>query len=425
MNMDYYKYSTVDRDELMVVDSTHLIARYNRALHKLQGKQTSLSQFHIDCTGYSPEIAEELNDIDYLSPDGISKQFIIISIGQEYFPIARCHFSSTYDMFRRFFKDNRQSLVTLTSLDSVYGEMENNIYKVESIQDVVSADTVRFLVDTPKGLIAKSKELTSIIKEFVNLEEYNWIDDDFYLKAIGLANQVGNVNHNQLTPSDNVYCQEAYYTSHFGGLYVFKEDQEITLIFMDPDQSSTIIPAGAKVIDGTNIRAVHSFLLKSGFIENTPPKELDIERLRIKKYHVIVDTMVYQHHVDKDLTSFDDFHIKQFVQENYHSLPSSFHQLKNLVTAAEREEELIYKDDYVLFYTSRITDSSKSDTHYSVLNHLIANYTPHSYLRLFTFNRELFTEQYSSWPTNKQQYVDSYITDHIQVVNDLKRRAEY
>ena len=45
---------------LIRVDSPALVERYNRALKSLTGKVTSLKDFHIDISGYSPEIGDEL-----------------------------------------------------------------------------------------------------------------------------------------------------------------------------------------------------------------------------------------------------------------------------------------------------------------------------------------------------------------------------
>ncbi len=41
------------------VESPALVDRYNRALKHLTGKQTALGDFHIDISGYSPEVGDE------------------------------------------------------------------------------------------------------------------------------------------------------------------------------------------------------------------------------------------------------------------------------------------------------------------------------------------------------------------------------
>ena len=43
---------------LVEVSSPALIERYNRALKRLTGKTTELTDFHIDISGFSPEIGD-------------------------------------------------------------------------------------------------------------------------------------------------------------------------------------------------------------------------------------------------------------------------------------------------------------------------------------------------------------------------------
>ena len=52
---------------LVEVSSPQLIDRYNRAMKHLCGKTTKLKDFHIDLSGYSPEIGDELGDPLYLN----------------------------------------------------------------------------------------------------------------------------------------------------------------------------------------------------------------------------------------------------------------------------------------------------------------------------------------------------------------------
>ena len=50
---------------LFEVSSSALVGRYNRALEHLTGKTTELTEFHIDISGFSPEIGDELGDLNY------------------------------------------------------------------------------------------------------------------------------------------------------------------------------------------------------------------------------------------------------------------------------------------------------------------------------------------------------------------------
>ncbi len=57
---------------LLTIAEPHLIARYNKALTGFGLKPTALETFNIDMTGFSPEIAAELNDWDYLDPNSVT-----------------------------------------------------------------------------------------------------------------------------------------------------------------------------------------------------------------------------------------------------------------------------------------------------------------------------------------------------------------
>ena len=64
---------------LFHVASPALVERYNRALKHLTGKTTALTDFHVDISGFSPEIGDELGDDHYLNHAGVNRQFILLS----------------------------------------------------------------------------------------------------------------------------------------------------------------------------------------------------------------------------------------------------------------------------------------------------------------------------------------------------------
>ncbi|MDA9020199.1 hypothetical protein N9H60_03370, partial [Flavimaricola sp.] len=64
---------------LIRVDSPVLVERYNRALKALTGKETDLTEFHIDISGFSPEIGDAFNHDRYLNHEGVNRQFILLT----------------------------------------------------------------------------------------------------------------------------------------------------------------------------------------------------------------------------------------------------------------------------------------------------------------------------------------------------------
>ena len=72
---------------LVEIRSPALIERYNRALEHLINKRTELTEFHVDISGYSPEIGHEFEDDLYLNPKGCNRMFILLSTDQKTAPL--------------------------------------------------------------------------------------------------------------------------------------------------------------------------------------------------------------------------------------------------------------------------------------------------------------------------------------------------
>ena len=115
---------------LLPVNQPHMVARYNAALKALGLRETKLKSFSVDATGYSPEIASELDDEFYLDPHGVNRRFIILNPDQGSLPVTNINFSYTTDLVHAFFEENEEALKVLTLKDVVYGEIDNSTYRI-------------------------------------------------------------------------------------------------------------------------------------------------------------------------------------------------------------------------------------------------------------------------------------------------------
>ncbi len=113
---------------LIEVSSSVLVERYNRALAHLTGKRTQLTDFHIDVSGFSPEIGDELGDEFYLNQGGCNRQFILLTTEQKSAPLLNAQFSTSREILRHFIEENEAQLFALTARDAVAGEMVNSVF---------------------------------------------------------------------------------------------------------------------------------------------------------------------------------------------------------------------------------------------------------------------------------------------------------
>jgi hypothetical protein len=126
---------------LIEVSSPALIERYNRALKHLTGKTTQLTDFHIDLSGYSPEIGDEFNDPGYLNPSGANRQFILLTTSQKTAPLLNMKFSTARGILQQFIEANEARAKTLgvrlpNTLVLVGDAADENLLASEGIEDM-------------------------------------------------------------------------------------------------------------------------------------------------------------------------------------------------------------------------------------------------------------------------------------------------
>lgn len=406
----------IENHGLMKICEPHLVKRYNEALYKLCGFKTRLQEFYIDCSGFSPQIAEEIEDIQYLNVNGVNKTFIIISTSQKDLEMYNNHFSSNKFVIKSFIESNFKTILALTSMDVIYGEIENNVLKVNKIDDVLSSNRVRVFIDTPKKIIKKSKELLELIESVKNSDDYVWSDNKDLEKIIELSSQVGDVRKNPISISNDRYKKKAFYTSHFGGLYVFYNDsnEPSTILFEKKSEiENEDIPNEIKVIDANDRVAVFDFLSKTNLI-----KKMGFEVIISKskfinsmKKNILIDYMVESGDF-KYPDDIDEYDMKNFIKRNYDNLSSVFKQFYELSNSVKNNEYFSILDEEVIFYLCEPSDEISGNA-LNIVEHIIAKQTPYSYLNSFLNNRDEFWKNYKTWSSEKQEYVRALIMSNI------------
>ncbi|MEO0917253.1 MAG: DUF6638 family protein, partial [Pseudomonadota bacterium] len=161
---------------LFHVASPVLVDRYNRALEHLTGKRTGLTDFHIDISGYAPEIGHELGDDLYLNPNGVNRQFILLSTEQKRCPLLNAKFSTSRHILRHFIEDNEAALFALTARDAVAGELVNSVYRLKEPAQLLDIQAITVEADSTRGTVRIAKELEAKINHFLQGDDA-WFDD--------------------------------------------------------------------------------------------------------------------------------------------------------------------------------------------------------------------------------------------------------
>jgi hypothetical protein len=412
----YFEYG-----DLLLIKSVSLIERYNKALNKLTGHNTSLSQFHIDCTGFSPEIATELNSEDYLDAHGMNKKFILISMEQSEKDIVSTHFSSTMFTLKLFYKENYKALASLTARDAVIGELDNKQFKASKAIDVIKSNTIHINVDTANDLLKKTELCMEKVADVI--EGDSWNDDACIESVIELSKGCGSLLKNEGLPRNFIYKRHYYYTALFGGLYVFDDEEGIKILVEDP--LLNVEEQGLSLDDVIFLgeeKRVFKYLKGRGWIDEVPMAKLKsrTEQFETKQLHSVLDKYLK----DKKVKSFaymDEQAVKQFIYDNYDNLPSEFYILERLVNGlVNNDAKLLSKSDY-LWYTHEVSSDMQNNL-YVLLNHLMSNFVTYSYFRLFIYNRKRFERKYKRWSPAKKDYIKTYLSGGTRILNALRSK---
>ena len=393
---------------LFEVASPPLVDRYNRALKHLTGKTTSLTDFHVDISGFSPEIGFELGDDLYLNPNGCNRQFILMSTEQKSAPLLNAKFSFSRDVLREFIERNEAKLFALTTRDAVAGELANTVFEMATPKRLFDLRRIVVEADTTGGDVKNARQLTEKIERFRN-DEDAWWDDVLIADMIGLAKQTGDVIRNPVDLHTVTVETGSFWTSHFGGIYLFRDLDHPALISVGevPDD----VPIEHKfTLDARN--RVARFFELNGLTESiVKARNVDAGAiLRQKMDFILVDVAST---LGQDLTGATRRDLRMLARNLGTALPQAFHGLADLLRWVEGGGDWprITSEHPAYFYTLRAGSHKYRD----LVNQMLAELTPLDVRQLFICHKELFYQLYSGWSETKKGYVADFLASEYQV----------
>ena len=403
--------------ELVAVDTPALVARYNRALQKLTGQQTALPDFHIDISGFSPEIADELGDPLYLNPNGVNQQFILLSTAQAGAPLLDPKFSYTRPLLRDFIRTNESELFALTTRDAVAGEMANSVLEIGSAAQLFDIRKLRIEADTTSAHVAEARKLAEKITRF-RTEPEAWWDDVLIADMIELAKVTGDVTHNPINLRPLSAEIGNFYTAHFGGIYVFRTVDHPAAISTGPKDKIGALPIDYQ-FDLSDRNRIARFLQLNQLAEPiVRVKSLDAARLLAEKMEfILVDAAAS---AGLPIEAGDSRAVRRAAHDLGRRLPAEYRALAALKSWADAGGDwpAIKSDHPAYFYTLRAAPGAQSE----LVNQLLAELAPLDIRQLYLCNKGAFYRAYRSWPDAKRAYVADYLAREVQRDADGARR---
>lgn len=391
---------------LYEVTSASLVERYNRALKHLIGKTTKLTEFHIDVSGYSPEIGDELGDPLYLNPNGCNRQFILLSPDQKTAPLLNAKFSTSRSILRHFIDENEDQLFVLATRDAVAGELVNSVYSVDTPDKLFRIRKIVIEADTTEKHIADGEILRRKVDTFLH-EDDAWWDDVLTAEMITLAKKTGDITRFPVTLKHHEYAQDNFYTEHFGGLYIFRDLTVPAAIAVGNKHEVGPLPI-ENFLDLGNRNEIASFLDVNGLAEPIVTARTDLAKAILQQR---LDFMLVDVASDagEDLSGIDRRGLRAIARRYVNKLPDEFHGLTDLLYWIENNAAWprINSEHPAYFYSIRASQHKDRD----LVNMLLAQLCPRDIRQLFICHKEAFYRAYRTWNDPKRTYVADFLAD--------------
>ncbi len=401
---------------LVHVTSPALVERYNRALQHMAGKTTALTDFHVDISGYSPEVGIELDDPLYLNPNGVNRQFILLTTEQKRAPLLNVKFSTSRDILREFIEMNEAQLFALTATDAVAGELVNSVIKLNTPRDLFNLQKIEVEADTVGGTLRKAEQLAGMVERF-KMQEDAWFDDVLIAKMIGTAKETGDVTRNPVRLRHTAFEQRNFWTAHFGGMYLFPDMDHPAAICMGdvPDDlpiKYTFAPSKRNEIA--------KFLDYNDLVEPIV-KARGVDAASILQQKMDFLTIDAAADAGVDLTGLDRRDMRRLARNHSDQLSEAYHGLAKLLRWATDGGPWprITSNHPAYFYTLRAADTPNRD----LVNMLLSELAPMDPRQLFICHKELFYNTYSNWPESKKAFVADFLAREYQVDKEGARAA--
>ncbi|KQY15333.1 DUF6638 family protein [Rhizobium sp. Root482] len=396
---------------LLEISEQHLIARYNKALEGFGLHPTALSSFRIDMTGFSPEIADELGDRDYLDPNRVNRRFILLTPAQEELPVVHTSFSNTAALMHEFFFANARAINAVTIRDALYGEIEDTVSTVDDIDDLLSINEVRFRVLSAEDMLGKAAELRTLTDR-LKTEPSAWADDGLLNRMVELAKVTGDIRENALVPDQLVFRHDAFWANHFGGVYVFL-DEKTTTVICDPSVPGfrRSRPWQVSYISLSDHQRIYEFLAST-------------KRLQLPQASWVQDSGLYQHRADMilrglvnqadptaDLGSIDQIWLQTWMHRNSALVASdgAYPFLQGMIrsvlsSGTIRMQEVPPENRFLL------VRAAPEHPDQWLTNRLISQLVPSDFVSRFVFDKEGFYGAYEHYSEKFREYVVATLT---------------
>ena len=411
--MQKLKEANLYRSELIAI-SGKLVERYNECLYTLGFEKTKLKSFTIDGIGWSPEIAEEKSNINYLNHGDANPHGIIISPLQKGKPVYVPFHSFDRDMMKFIFKTYGPKINDITRDSAICLDFDQDIDAFYEPLDLLRYDTVSIGFRLINDLNQKQQAQFDLIEKFKTGN--NFIDEDIHQLLLDSANKYGDLRNRDLNLNNINFKTDSFYTRAFKGVFVLRDFISTIIVFEDEESYKEAIKDTTH--DVLIYHISHNQLIDKLkdhlIIDCNLEKVVKTKRYeRIKKYEL-------SKHISKPVHPIEDILENKALFKSYLNKidVSNLKKVTGVEMYLERLErsnafkisDLVDQDFYHALHEPH---SSLEVKHQDLIWKLLVNISPNDVLFTYWYDKQQFYKDYKDWEPGLQDWVIQIISNNI------------
>jgi hypothetical protein len=410
---------------LVVVDTPKGVGMYNTSLADMGIEPTKLTKFSVDGIGWSPEIAAERRNPDYLGHGPENRVAILVSPDQDRKPIFLPTFSFTRRLMQNFLVRSMREVADITRDSCVCLQFENGALEYETPKDLLFLDQVT--VEVSAGtLIQSASEQRQLVTSFMTPDLGCADPNEIHQlcgKVIASANAHGDLRQRRLEiPPFKFSLIGSFWSRIFGGVFVLRAGAETILIVEDetwlpkiqPDRGERYHVYGITDIDGIIHRLIKEDMLKTDlnkYYRENPAALAELDEL---ERYLTVDA-VCRIAPDCDISTMSFTKQKGLLAAHRDKVPSVLSDLlkfRRSFTSEVMGKTEPRTTEALGLLIARPNESLDVNHYQRIIWMLLQRLQkdPPNVLKLYTHDKERFFALFDTWSPAKKRWAARYVS---------------
>jgi hypothetical protein len=392
---------------LIEVSTPVMTQRYNRSLEQLGIEGTLLEKFHIDCVGWSPEVAQEKGSNLYLT-HGLPNQLAVILTPDQwrrpiYFPLN----SFERRMIDSFFQRFEAEIADITSTNAVVLAIDQGISEFTIPQDLLQVDSVVIRASADNNLMESALIQKNLVERFMN-EKGAWLDTTLRTHMKESAETVGDLRSRRVVIPESVFSDlRSFYSEALGGVFVIRTEpgQDDILVVHNKELISGGRRAPKNVLWLYDPKLVERLYMYREILDiNFDWYRQNLEVLDYKLECLAAD-VICSADPDINFRKLNKTQRKSKLLSIKSSMPQTYFQLERIRKMLERGVHPSFDDLPTELQLILLHPHGNLPAWYkSVIWQLICRLTQHDPLCLYSADKNRFFEMYQTWPDSKKDW---------------------